>query len=270
VSEPIARGRTSDILATGDDRVLKLFAVGSRVEDAEREARLTRLAREAGAPAPIVFGVSTRCGRPGIELERLCGPLLLEQVVRDPACAERVGVVMARVHAQLHRTRAPRGFPSLTARLRGRVAEAPGLDRPVREALLARVHDPGDEVWLCHGDFHPANLVASPEGTRIIDWCDATAGPPEADVARTLLIVDLATTRSDAEMPQRTVARRLRAAYLREYLALTGRSVDAVARWTPVVAAARLCERIAGETRRLHELVAGCAAGTTRDAGDSG
>ena len=40
---------------------------------------------------------------------------------------------------------------------------------------------------LCHGDFHPGNCIIGDDGMRVIDWPNAYAGDPDADVARTLL-----------------------------------------------------------------------------------
>jgi aminoglycoside phosphotransferase (APT) family kinase protein len=47
----------------------------------------------------------------------------------------------------------------------------------------------GDRV--CHLDFHPANIIATARGPVIIDWPNARLGNPDADVARTVLILRL-------------------------------------------------------------------------------
>ena len=40
---------------------------------------------------------------------------------------------------------------------------------------------------VCHGDFHPLNVVCDPQSRSmvVIDWTDATLDDPHADVART-------------------------------------------------------------------------------------
>ena len=36
---------------------------------------------------------------------------------------------------------------------------------------------------LCHGDFHPFNVMLSPRGPIVIDWNNAHIGNPLEDVA---------------------------------------------------------------------------------------
>ncbi|WP_214855352.1 phosphotransferase family protein [Exiguobacterium sp. s166] len=42
---------------------------------------------------------------------------------------------------------------------------------------------------LCHGDFHPYNLLLVKEELYVIDWMDASIGNPLMDVARTFLLI---------------------------------------------------------------------------------
>ena len=47
---------------------------------------------------------------------------------------------------------------------------------------------------ICHGDFHPYNLLAKDgEVTAILDWSSCRIGDPAADVASTLVIFNAAT-----------------------------------------------------------------------------
>ena len=47
---------------------------------------------------------------------------------------------------------------------------------------------------ICHGDFHPYNLLAKDgEVTAILDWSSCRVGDPAADVASTLVIFNAAT-----------------------------------------------------------------------------
>ena len=47
---------------------------------------------------------------------------------------------------------------------------------------------------ICHGDFHPYNLLAKDGGiTAILDWSSCRIGDPAMDVASTLVIFNAAT-----------------------------------------------------------------------------
>lgn len=255
--EPLASGRTADIYDSAPGRVVKLFRAGYPWARAKQEAIITSLAREAGAPAPRVFGMTEWNGRYGIELERIVGPRIIEVVFAEPARVVELARWMARTHTAVHRLHPTAEFPSLVARLRSRIARAPGICDAARADLLRRLTKARVERSLCHGDFHPANLVVDSDTIRVIDWCDASSGPPEADVARTLLILDLGSRGGGARLPPvaQTLVRCLREAYAAEYATMGSLTAEAIAFWMPMVAAARLCERIAEEESHLLALV---------------
>jgi aminoglycoside phosphotransferase (APT) family kinase protein len=42
---------------------------------------------------------------------------------------------------------------------------------------------------LCHGDYHPGNVLQAAGRIAVIDWGAATRGAPETDHARALLLL---------------------------------------------------------------------------------
>jgi aminoglycoside phosphotransferase (APT) family kinase protein len=47
----------------------------------------------------------------------------------------------------------------------------------------------GEQATLCHGDFHPLNVVADEGGhLTVLDWSDAALGDRHYDVARTVTL----------------------------------------------------------------------------------
>ena len=107
---------------------------------------------------------------------------------------------------------------------------------------------------VCHGDFHPDNIILSQRGPVIIDWPTAGSGEPAADVARTLLLFAIgmpaetpAPTRILIALARGYFSRRYRA----RYLGSSGLTFPDVKAWLPVIAAARLAEEIDGETDYL-------------------
>ena len=47
-----------------------------------------------------------------------------------------------------------------------------------------------DGARLVHFDLHPDNVLLGPDGPVLIDWTNAHAGDPDADVALTWLIAE--------------------------------------------------------------------------------
>jgi aminoglycoside phosphotransferase (APT) family kinase protein len=68
-----------------------------------------------------------------------------------------------------------------------RVADAE-LATAIRTMLAARP-EPANRDVICHGDFHPLNIVVGPAGATVLDWTAARLGPPAFDVAFTALLL---------------------------------------------------------------------------------
>jgi len=101
-----------------------------------------------------------------------------------------------------------------------------------------------DNDRLCHGDFHPDNILMTAQREIIIDWIDATHGNPLADLARSTIIVLGASGNSSRGLLPRALVRILHAATIRYYFKLGPGGEDEYKRWLPIVAAARLSQEI--------------------------
>ena len=129
------------------------------------------------------------------------------------------------------------------------------LPENVRDAALNALDRLPDDDAVCHGDFHPGNILMSSRGPIIVDWNDATRGDPHADVARSLVIAQFAAGQPgvriafDLELFQRS--------YLERYLQLGDVSHQRVEAWELPVAVARLAEGIAGERNSLLAFIEG-------------
>ncbi len=175
----IGRGNVAEVFAFGD-HVLKLYRPGADPAVALGEALAMSVAAGHGLPVPAVFGVAEHSGRWGVEMARAAGVPLAQVVDGQPGLVAGAIEAMIALQVQMHQKPEAR-LPALKPRLADRIARAPGLDAARRAALLARLAALPDDARLCHGDFHPFNLVGAPPDTMIIDWADATSGPAAAD-----------------------------------------------------------------------------------------
>jgi len=259
--EVIGRGRTAEILAWGDGRALKLYFAGSRRVYVEREARVSRLVHRLGLPAPAVFDADTPDGlhevggRLGVLYERIDGPTMMRDLGARPWCLAAHSRLLARLHARIHE--APgEGLPLLRPRISSAIERASGLfDRRTLRTADERLASLPDARQVCHGDFHPDNVILRPGAPVVVDWGPAAAGHPLADVAWTVLLFCFAGTPPGTPAPLRsflaTVRRLSLHIYLREYCSLTGRARADLKAWLGVVALLRLGDDIPGERRQL-------------------
>jgi aminoglycoside phosphotransferase (APT) family kinase protein len=251
----IGQGREAEIFAWGTGRVLRLARTAALGEELQRERVALHAARRCGAPAPAVYEEIDVDGRAGLVLERLDGHDLLAGLVRRPWQLASLPRVLARVQASLHETVAPAELPDLHAEVAERLQSA-HVPRDLRDAGQRALQQLPDGDRLCHGDFHPGNVLRRADGCYVpIDWKAAARGDPAADVARTRLLIvgawipGLGSRALQSQLRPFRIA--LYAAYRAAYAHRRHLERRAVAAWLPVLAAARLSYDIAQERRRL-------------------
>ena len=230
----IGRGLTADVFTWGGDTVLKLFFPWRPASSAEREFAVTRAVHAAGLPAPAALDLIEIDGRRGIVFERVRGESLVRQVERKPWTVFAAARQLAELHARLHASPAPDGLRSQREQVQHWVdrATVPEAEKEAARRHLAKL-PPGDRV--CHGDFHPGNILLTERGPVIIDWSAATRGHAPADVARTCVLFESALPPEGTSLRIRLLAKVARRAihetYLKRYLDRRPGTVDEVEFW---------------------------------------
>lgn len=261
----IGRGARAEVYAMSDGRALKLYHAGADAAGIEAEARIGELVHSAGIPSPAVYGTVVENDRIGIIFERLDGPDLVTRLLADPASAVEIGRLMAELQIVVHAQTVP-GLPPVNLDAFARELRALPLPSDLADAdgvradAVARLADlpPGDRV--CHLDFHPANIIATARGPVIIDWPNARLGNPDADVARTVLILRLmpahAPTTGAAREQAEAACAALLDAYLERYRELRPISGASLRNCLLPLAVARYGERLEQQHALLGALIA--------------
>jgi aminoglycoside phosphotransferase (APT) family kinase protein len=251
LGKPIGRGRTAEVYARGEGRVLKLFYPSASSEAVEREASVASAVTAAGLPAPAYYGREDVEGRTGLLFERADGPPMLMVLGAQPWRALSLAGMLAELHARIHAATAD--LPSQRGYLRQRIERVEGIPERVRHGALGALEHLPDGTRVCHFDFHPDNVVLTARGPVALDWVTAVRGVPAADVARTLLILRDAVLPDDLPRSKAVafeLLRRLLAwAYLRRYRALTGLGPAELRPWRLPLIVARLRENVPAAER---------------------
>lgn len=251
---PIATGRTAEIYNWDNGRVLKLFRAWMPASTAAHEARIARAVYETGTRVPAVGDVVDIEGRIGILYERIEGVSMMKRLGRQPWRLLHFARCLADLHAEMHTHRVP-GLPSQKERVIKKIERADPLPKRLKVRALTTLASLPNEDILCHGDFHPDNVLMTTEGPIIIDWVDATRGHPMADVARTSLLLSAGSVPAETPRPIRwsisTIRRLFHSIYLRRYFQIRPHNHQELKAWQPVVTAARLSENIDAETAQL-------------------
>lgn len=252
LGERIGRGNTADIYVLGSEQVLKVFR-DPKLLDLERGNSI--VIEELAVGAPKFYGTVETDGLTGLAYERILGPSMLEILMGKPEKAAEYGRQLAQLHAKLHSIRATGRLQSIKSRLAYTISgiRHAGFE-PLREAIVSLLSELPEGDHLCHGDFHPGNVLLSQRGPVVIDWMSAVCGPAQADAARTIMILRHAVL--PVELPEVVIQAfaQLRTLLLQTYedtyLELTGYSWEELAKWELPLMAARLGESVPDEEQR--------------------
>jgi hypothetical protein len=253
IGPKVGEGREAEVFAWGEHAVVKLYRPGFL---GHRTESLVLAQLDGHAVAPRLIDVVDRDGRSGLVLERLRGPDLLMLLQHQPWRLVELARTLAGAHLAIHKVSAPPELPDLREVLAARVAAA---DLPAQlRGFVLRILDqlpPGDR--LCHGDFHPGNVLVAAEGVGVIDWANATRGVPEADHARTLLLLRWADPLPGTPLLFRGLMAAGRSVFTRTYARAYrgGQPLRRVDSWLTVQIAARLTEGIEIERSTLLHLL---------------
>ncbi|MGW4405624.1 phosphotransferase [Nonomuraea sp. NPDC004702] len=152
IGELLGSGRTADVYAIGEDRVLRRNRFPA---DTRREAEVMAHVAARGYPVPRVHPGGH--GPADLVMERLAGPTMLHAMLDGRMEPREAGTILARLLRGLH-------------------------EIPARTAA-----DPGHRVL--HLDLHPDNVMLTPRGPVVIDWSNAEDGPPALDRAMSAVIL---------------------------------------------------------------------------------
>jgi uncharacterized protein (TIGR02172 family) len=256
LSTPVAQGRTAEVYAWDDNHVLKLYRDWWPSSSVEDEATIARAVHSAGVPSPAAGEIIEVNGRLGLIYERIEGISMLRDMNAHPWTIIAHARSLADLHVKIHQQSIP-GLPSYKDHLWYDISKGEHLTEDLRKNLLGMLDVLPDGKQLCHGDYHPGNVILAKEGPVVIDWLTACSGNPWADVARTSMILNVGVKGAGRQVS--SIVRMAILLYYRLYLRCYHMLVPDVEhewnRWLPLIAAARLNENIIPEREALMQMV---------------
>lgn len=245
-------GFTADVEKYSDDSIIKLYRDYVPQEDIDREVFCTKHVQGIGLPVPEYRGYTVQNGRRAIILEYIEGDSLMQALVSGQDSPEKIATHFAEIHFRMHNCKVD-GFEDSKVRYERllKLSEY-NLGSDLTNRMLRLLERLPEGNSLCHNDFHPGNIIHNSKGMFVIDWSDATAGDPFADVARTIQMFDYGggvdTTKVSPERAERMLAARGKIRsfvrkYEEEYAKLCDMSVEELRErcggWMVVVPASR-------------------------------
>ncbi|MEB9506933.1 aminoglycoside phosphotransferase family protein [Bacillus anthracis] len=230
----VAKGNTAEIYLY-DNKIVKLFKDYLPDTESINEAKKQKYAYSCGLPVPNVFEVTKIQNRQAIIMEYVKGDSIGDLLLNNLNEAERYINICVNEQKKIHSICMNTDeIESMRVRLERQIKSVHKLDEKQKGNILNKLHSIKFEPRLCHGDFHPFNLVLSKKNVNIIDWVDASSGDIRADVFRTYLLY----AQSHIELAEM---------YLQIYCSNTDLTRDEIFQWAPIISVARFTEKVSSQ-----------------------
>ncbi|HCL01062.1 MAG TPA: aminoglycoside phosphotransferase [Lachnoclostridium phytofermentans] len=221
----ISKGQKASVYRNGDNAI-KVFHKETNKTDVLNEALNTTRVEETGLAIPCISEVGIEDGQWSITMNFIEGKTLSQLIKENPEKKEEYINQMVDLQLEIHSKRAPL-LNKLKDKLIRQINSLEMLDNIKKYDLLTRLDGMPKHVKLCHGDFHPNNIILSNDKMYVIDWVHATQGNASADTARTYLLFALED-------------QKLADYYLDVFCKKSKTEKCYVQTWLPIVAAAQL------------------------------
>ena len=218
--------RSGKVVYRSGEKCIKVFDESYSKQDVLNEALNQARVEETGLRIPKILEVTMVDGKWAIVTEFIEGKTLAHIMADDPDNKDKYIELLVDLQLEVHSKTCP-----LLNKLKDNMSRKvclTDLDATTRYDLYTRLDSMPKHNKICHGDFHPANIIITEDGTPyIIDWSHATQGNASADAAITYLNFRLADDTEGAKK------------YLALFCKKSNISEEYVQKWLPIAAAAQ-------------------------------
>lgn len=241
----IGQGRTAEIFQYGENKILKLYRSYMPKIAIENEYKVSMKVYKLGMSVPKVYDFIEEDNRFGIVYEQIIGQTILKLIAVKPWTITREARRLAELHKSIQKP-IDADIPNFKERLKGDIKRIKSLEDNAKEKIYKYMDTLPDGNILCHGDFHPDNVMLTKEKAIIIDWMTASKGDVLADIARTSIIFKYSAVPEEKSFLEKKIISYIRnkfySEYMKHYLSITGTNIVDIEKWELPIAAGRLGE----------------------------
>lgn len=241
--ELIAKRKNKEIFAE-NDTIIKLYNEGHSQSDILNEAlNQSRVEEYSNINVPKLIEVKKIDNRWAIVSEKVNGYTISELLKNNPEAEDEYLNLFVDIQLIILSNEVPL-LNRIKEKFTRKLENATNIDENTKYELLQRLQGMKNHNKLCHGDFHPSNvIVTEDESIYVIDWAHVTQGNASADAARTYLLFSIDKKEALAEK------------YLNLFAEKSGIPKENIQRWIPIVAATQMTKNIPEEQEFLSKWI---------------
>lgn len=234
----IAKGEFIEVYEDGG-KAVKVFSpdMPKNKQKAFNEAMVHATIEATGLSIPTIYGVESvpeKDGAWAIIMDAVKGKTLTQLMAENPDKMDEYLDTMVNLQLEIH-SKTVYHIGKLKDKLTRQINRLDDIGEVRKYELLTKLAGMPKHLKLCHNNFTPDNIIIDDDGkVTIIDWVAAKQGNASADVAKTYLMLSL-------DHPEAADK------YLDKFCEKTKTKKEYVTGWLPIVAAARLTEKVERE-----------------------
>lgn len=227
--EKIASGATADVFVLDETKVIKVFYEKIDNTLIENEFKVNKLVQSYGIRAPNAYELVNYGNQKGVVFQRLNNFTLKEEISKNLINYAEYASFLAREHIKINDVSDHLfGLSDQKKSYVKYINSRTSIDENCKNKLIERLNSFPENDKVCHGDFHPGNILYDDNEAFVIDWLGATRGNPFADAAGSYLIMKITGAGLFAD------------AYIKEYISISNAHMCEIDKWIPIRAATYL------------------------------
>lgn len=234
LGEIVGVGNTATVHEWENGKVVKLFHEGYSYQAAIREFENAIAVNDMDFQKPKAYEFITYKGKHGIVYDKVMGESLLDWTLRTGNLKE-CAILMAKAHKAILKHDI-RNVPDYKDFLIYQINKA-SIAKEERQNALHMTDQLEDGTTLCHGDFHPGNVMLSQDSVSVIDFMNVCRGNRLYDIARTVYLIEYTPVPSGADNPEEI--RNLKKTLSRLYLEQMNLTKDSIKDYLSAISVAR-------------------------------
>lgn len=254
MKELIGIGRTAEVFKYKNNQILKLYYKNIPETMALQEYKINKILSDTQLPIAKCYNLINEEERVGIIFEEIQGQSLMSLMSKRPWYIKSFAEKFAELHYSIHK-RIDIELPCIKSQMKFNIDKTALLDVSQKEKIYNYIDTLPNDNILCHGDFHPDNILISKEKSYVIDWMTASKGSLFSDLARTSLLFKYGVLPDDIGKFSQIIIEfgrnKFLKAYLKKYIELSNISLDEIEKWELPHMASRLIEHVPVKEKEL-------------------